>query len=858
MKKTMTRLLSFMLVLLLVVSAIPAALAAGNGNDEEENPVTTPSISISGPTTGVINAPVELTAEVSNVEGDYIITWSGAGEGKTGPTCTVTSATAGPVSVTATLTVGENSYPSESYTVTFEKMTIVPSVTNTISLALNAEVAVTPSYSPALPEGATCNMELTPDDPSVVQVVDNNKLKGLKAATTTVRAHFTLDETDTTKAIDKTIDISVSVGTPAISCANDSVKVGKTTTLTPKIELPTGATVTYEYTTESSSYGKVTLTPSTDTKSVSVHGDAEGQAKVVITATVKDSNGNTIATPSKNVAVGVYQSIDVEATMSGYSFTVGGKVGDAFSSVYKSNSDNNIAKTNPSTTLYDILNADDGVTITVEMTSSSAYGDFTDTNLGRSDKFNASGIAGTAIYSYTVEASQGVMVRQGTLKIATGSGTGDIFYTTSSNKRLTFDEDDFLEFWDDQDFKSSLNYVIFDLGYNAYPQYGKLYTDTSCKTGVSISMKFQPNYANSSAYMDLDTVTYDPTTYASNVQRVTVPFTCYGKDTSEKVSGVIVISLSDTGISITSRGIVFGSGSDSVVAEMESIFKTATGKTLNYVTFPTLDSKSGKLFSSFSGMLSSSQVSKDWKFYVSTTVSGQLKLEDVAFVPRAGLYGTVSIPFVGYASSGESATCTLTLNVTEKTKSAVFSDVTASSYSWAADSVDFLYYEEVANGSNGKYNPKSNITRGDFMLMLYRAFLEEDYGNYNVTSNFPDVVKGTTSYSKETYQAVGVAKYLGIAQGSNGKYNPKAYITREEAMTLIYRTLDEVGYSMSYTVSTSTSSFSDYSSVSSYARAAIKDLIGHGVVIGTNGKIQPKSNITRAEMAVILHRVLTY
>ena len=142
--------------------------------------------------------------------------------------------------------------------------------------------------------------------------------------------------------------------------------------------------------------------------------------------------------------------------------------------------------------------------------------------------------------------------------------------------------------------------------------------------------------------------------------------------------------------------------------------------------------------------------------------------------------------------------------------------------------------------------------------MLYRAFLEEDYGNYNVTSNFPDVVKGTTSYSKETYQAVGVAKYLGIAQGSNGKYNPKAYITREEAMTLIYRTLDEVGYSMSYTVSTSTSSFSDYSSVSSYARAAIKDLIGHGVVIGTNGKIQPKSNITRAEMAVILHRVLTY
>jgi len=35
-------------------------------------------------------------------------------------------------------------------------------------------------------------------------------------------------------------------------------------------------------------------------------------------------------------------------------------------------------------------------------------------------------------------------------------------------------------------------------------------------------------------------------------------------------------------------------------------------------------------------------------------------------------------------------------------------------------------------------------------------------------------------------------------------------------------------------------------------------LIDHGVVVGSNGKINPKSNITRAEMAVTLHRVLTY
>ena len=234
-------------------------------------------------------------------------------------------------------------------------------------------------------------------------------------------------------------------------------------------------------------------------------------------------------------------------------------------------------------------------------------------------------------------------------------------------------------------------------------------------------------------------------------------------------------------------------------------------------------------------------------------------LDDVVFVPRAGLYGEVTLYYYAYDASGNNEyKGTIVLNVKEKTASSEFKDVTSSSHSWAADSVDFLSYEGIAEGSNGKYRPSANITRGDFMLMLYRAFLEDEHKNDSITSNFSDVTKGSDTYSKETYQAVGVAKKLGIAQGTNGKFNPKSYITRQEAMTLIYRTLDVDNYDLSYTVSTTTSSFKDYSSVASYAKTAISDLIGHGIVIGNNSKINPTSNITRAEMAVILHRVLTY
>ena len=143
------------------------------------------------------------------------------------------------------------------------------------------------------------------------------------------------------------------------------------------------------------------------------------------------------------------------------------------------------------------------------------------------------------------------------------------------------------------------------------------------------------------------------------------------------------------------------------------------------------------------------------------------------------------------------------------------------------------------------------------MLMLYRAFLQSDYEDYKVTSNFSDVTKGSTSYSKETYQAVGVAKYLGIAKGSGGKFNPNSPITREEAMTLIYRTMDEIDWTLSYESYARASSFSDYGSVSSYAKDAITELVSHGVILATTEKSPPRA-ISPGRNGLLLHRVLTY
>lgn len=467
--------------------------------------------------------------------------------------------------------------------------------------------------------------------------------------------------------------------------------------------------------------------------------------------------------------------------------------------------------------------------------------------------------------------------------------TSGIKYETTYNKSVTFDYRDFQDFWNSNRTTSSstLSYVYFNVS-NTIPAYGDLYTTTAQTTEVTRSMKFVPSTtgtgSGSSKTYPLSSVTYKPSSLYSSSYTVEIPFTATGTR-NDTLTGYVIIELNGSGSTIGARGTTLG---DNVAANIASTYRSATGKTLGYVVFTLPSAQQATLYRSIPSVGGYSRVTEAQKvltgdrFYYNASSSGinynnnsayndyynnnnsnyygsELPLASVGLIPAASYAGTISLKYTAYSSAGSNAySGTINYTVQTKNASAVFSDVTATKYSWASDAVDFLYYEGTAQGSNGKYNPSANITRGDFMLMLYRAFLEEDYSTHGVTSNFDDMVKGNTTYSQETYQAVGVAKYLGIAQGTNNKFNPKANITREEAMVLIYRTLEKLNRSLRYSTSTKASSFSDFSSISGWASSAISDLVSHGVIQGSNNRITPKANITRAEMACILHRVITY
>ena len=52
--------------------------------------------------------------------------------------------------------------------------------------------------------------------------------------------------------------------------------------------------------------------------------------------------------------------------------------------------------------------------------------------------------------------------------------------------------------------------------------------------------------------------------------------------------------------------------------------------------------------------------------------------------------------------------------------------------------------------------------------------------------------------------------------------------------------------------------FSDRAQIASYARTPMAVLVSLGIFHGTGSGLNPKGNLTRAEMAVVLARALTY
>ena len=318
---------------------------------------------------------------------------------------------------------------------------------------------------------------------------------------------------------------------------------------------------------------------------------------------------------------------------------------------------------------------------------------------------------------------------------------------------------------------------------------------------------------------------------------VTIPFTANGS--SGQMNGQLVVYVNDTH-TLNSTGASFRS----MGIANELTPDNATGST--YITIDRI--VGGKLYSAYTSIKNCTALtSKDLgstKFYF----TGSNSLDSLYVLPLAD---SKSVE-ISYTIDG-STKGTLSFSVNQQTASNQFTDVSGS-YKWAANSVDFMYMNDIIKGNNTKnpklFGPGAKMTRAMLVTVLYRAAGEPSVTG--ITNKFTDNKQG-----KYYYNAVLWASNKGIVNGATATtFDPDGNITREQIAAILYR------YAGSPSVTGSLSGYSDQAQVSSFAVTAMQWAVGSGIITGvtSGGKttLSAKGNATRAQVAVMLHRFLTF
>ena len=340
---------------------------------------------------------------------------------------------------------------------------------------------------------------------------------------------------------------------------------------------------------------------------------------------------------------------------------------------------------------------------------------------------------------------------------------------------------------------------------------------------------------------------------ATDVGTVSYIVKAYAAGDTENLIGSVTLTITVSADRTTPEVISYSKEKGETVRllarNFTSVCEKLTGQTMSCVTFTLPSASSGVLYLNYdSSSASSSPVTSDTRYYDGSTPS----LSDITFVPAANFLGTVTISYTGYDTTGASypGTVAITYGGTNQKKSGSehFRDV-GIDMSWASEAIDYLFEQGIISGEKpGYYNPNASISRGDFTLMLCRAFqLSGDS-----KGNFSDV-----DANSHYFDAISTAKALGIVKGANGKFNPNSALSRQDAMVMLSRALDAAGISISDGDSLDVSKFSDSKQISDYAVDAVAALVKANIIQGYGDKFMPHGNVSRAEMAMILYRILT-
>ncbi len=176
-----------------------------------------------------------------------------------------------------------------------------------------------------------------------------------------------------------------------------------------------------------------------------------------------------------------------------------------------------------------------------------------------------------------------------------------------------------------------------------------------------------------------------------------------------------------------------------------------------------------------------------------------------------------------------------------------------------------VYYYGDVSESDWFYNDVTEVTAAGYMTGAYNSFFDPYFNamRYEVAQSIFYVSGEDVPDMKKVFEDVGEsgsggadaivwAYEKGIMNGYPGGYfYPDNFITREEVATVLYRYIGEPS-----SVGEISEDFVDREDVSEFAKDAVSWALQSGILKGDdNSRINPKGNITRAELAVVINRI---
>lgn len=164
---------------------------------------------------------------------------------------------------------------------------------------------------------------------------------------------------------------------------------------------------------------------------------------------------------------------------------------------------------------------------------------------------------------------------------------------------------------------------------------------------------------------------------------------------------------------------------------------------------------------------------------------------------------------------------------------------------WSKDYVKSMVAKHVIDGfEDNTYRPEDQLTRAQFAKLLVEA-LELDMVLYE--GGFEDV--DATHWAKDY---IATAKQQGIIAGyGDGTFKPGQFINRSEMAAMITNALR-----LNKNVSAAgLKKFQDVQEIPAWAVEYMAPVVAEGLLVGSDGMLNPLGYVTRAEAATITYRV---